>query len=38
MPALAPGFVLNEEEATKKVEQLKKDLGDKWDEITGKKS
>ena len=31
-------FVQMKEEATKKVEQLKKDLGDKWDEITGKKS
>jgi hypothetical protein len=31
-------FVQLKEEATKKVEELKKDLGDKWDEITGKKS
>lgn len=31
-------FVQMKEEATKKVEQLKKDLGDKWDEIVGKKS
>ena len=31
-------FVQKEEEATKKVEQLKKDLGEKWDEVTGKKS
>jgi hypothetical protein len=31
-------FVQREEEATKKVEQLKKDLGEKWDEVTGKKS
>ena len=31
-------FVQMKEEASKKVEQLKKDLGDKWDEITGKKS
>jgi hypothetical protein len=31
-------FVQMKEEATKKVEELKKDLGDKWDEITGKKS
>jgi hypothetical protein len=29
-------FVQKEEEATKKVEQLKKDLGEKWDEVTGK--
>jgi hypothetical protein len=31
-------FLQKEEEATKKVEQLKKDLGEKWDEVTGKKS
>jgi len=31
-------FVHMKEEATQKVEELKKDLGDKWDEITGKKS
>jgi len=31
-------FVQMKEEATQKVEELKKDLGDKWDEITGKKS
>jgi hypothetical protein len=31
-------FVQREEKATKKVEQLKKDLGEKWDEVTGKKS
>jgi len=31
-------FVQKEEEATRKVEQLKKDLGEKWDEVTGKKS
>ena len=31
-------FVQKEEEATKKVEQLKNDLGEKWDEVTGKKS
>jgi hypothetical protein len=31
-------FLQMKEEATQKVEQLKKDLGDKWDEITGKKS
>jgi hypothetical protein len=37
--AIARGkFVQMKEEATKKVEELKKDLGDKWDEITGKKS
>jgi hypothetical protein len=31
-------FVQKEEEATKKVEELKKNLGEKWDEVTGKKS
>jgi hypothetical protein len=31
-------FLQMREEAAKRVEQLKKDLGDKWDEITGKKS
>ena len=31
-------FLHMKEEATHKVEQLKKDLGEKWDEITGKKS
>ena len=31
-------FLQKEEEATKKVEQLKRDLGEKWDEVTGKKS
>jgi hypothetical protein len=31
-------FVEAKEEATRKVDQLKKDLGDKWEEITGKKS
>jgi hypothetical protein len=31
-------FVQMKDEASRKVEQLKKDLGDKWDEITGKKS
>jgi hypothetical protein len=30
-------FLQKEEEATKKVEQLKRDLGEKWDEVTGKK-
>jgi hypothetical protein len=30
-------FKEKEAEATRKVEQLKKDLGDKWDEVTGKK-
>jgi hypothetical protein len=31
-------FVQMKDDAAKKVEELKKDLGDKWDEITGKKS
>src|SRR5262245_27291668 len=31
-------FLQLKEEAAQKVEQLKKDLGEKWDEITGKKS
>jgi hypothetical protein len=31
-------FKEREAEASRKVEQLKKDLGDKWDEVTGKKS
>jgi hypothetical protein len=31
-------FVKKQEEATRKVEQIKKDLGDKWNEIFGKKS
>src|SRR5215510_10120721 len=31
-------FLQLKEEAAHKVEQLKKDLGEKWDEITGKKS
>ena len=32
------GFVEMKDEAWKKVEDVKKDLGDKWDELTGKKS
>jgi len=31
-------FVQMKEDATRRVEELKKELGDKWDEITGKKS
>ena len=31
-------FVEMKDEAWKKVEDVKKDLGDKWDELTGKKS
>ena len=30
-------FVRKEDEAKRTVEQLKKDLGEKWDEVTGKK-
>ncbi len=30
-------FVEMKEEAWKKVDEIKKDLGDKWDELTGKK-
>ena len=35
--AARAAFVQKEEEASKKVDQLKKDLGEKWDEVTGKK-
>jgi hypothetical protein len=35
--AARAAFLQKEDEATKKVEQIKKDLGDKWDEVTGKK-
>jgi hypothetical protein len=35
--AARAAFKEKEAEATKKVEQLKKELGDKWDEVTGKK-
>jgi hypothetical protein len=35
--AARAAFKEKEAEATRKVEQLKKDLGDKWDEVTGKK-
>ena len=31
-------FVQMKEEAWKKVDELKKDLGEKWDEVTGKKN
>lgn len=30
-------FLAKEEEAKKKVEEIKKDLGDKWNEVTGQK-
>jgi hypothetical protein len=36
--AARAAFKEKEAEATRKVDQLKKDLGDKWDEVTGKKS
>ena len=35
--AARAAFVQKEEEAWKKVEQIKKDLGEKWDEVTGAK-
>jgi hypothetical protein len=31
-------FVQMKHEAVKKVEEIKKDLGEKWNEVTGKKS
>ncbi|HEY5829791.1 MAG: hypothetical protein ACAH24_07750 [Hyphomicrobiaceae bacterium] len=36
--AARAAFKEKEAEASRKVDQLKKDLGDKWDEVTGKKS
>jgi hypothetical protein len=36
--AARAGFVAMKDEAHRKVEAIKKDLGDKWDEVTGKKS
>ena len=36
--AARAAFVAMKEEAAKKVESIKKDLGEKWDEVTGKKS
>lgn len=35
--AARAAFVQKEEEASRKIDQLKKDLGEKWDEVTGKK-
>jgi hypothetical protein len=35
--AARASFVAMKEEATKKVDGIKKDLGEKWDEVTGKK-
>jgi len=31
-------FVAKKDEALKKVDEIKKDLGTKWEELTGKKS
>jgi hypothetical protein len=31
-------FIEKKDDAMKKVDEIKKDLGDKWDELTGKKS
>jgi len=36
--AARAAFVAMKDEASKKVDAIKKDLGDKWDEVTGKKS
>ena len=30
-------FIQMQDDAWKKVDQIKKDLGDKWDEVIGKK-
>jgi len=35
--AARAAFTQKEEEASRKVDHLKKDLGEKWDEVTGKK-
>jgi hypothetical protein len=35
--AVRATFVAKEEEANKKVEEIKKNLGDKWNEVTGQK-
>jgi hypothetical protein len=35
--AARAAFLQREEEAMRRIEQIKKDLGEKWDEITGKK-
>ena len=34
--ARAP-FIAMKDEASKKVDDIKKELGEKWDEVTGKK-
>jgi hypothetical protein len=36
--AARAAFIALKEEAAKKVDGIKKDLGEKWDEVTGKKS
>jgi hypothetical protein len=36
--AARAAFVAMKEEALKKVDGIKKELGEKWDEVTGKKS
>ena len=36
--AARAAFVAKKEEAWKKVDSIKKELGEKWDEVTGKKS
>ena len=36
--AARAAFVAMKDEASKKVDTIKKELGDKWDEVTGKKS
>jgi hypothetical protein len=36
--AARAAFVAMKDEASKKVDAIKKDLGEKWDEVTGKKS
>ena len=36
--AARAAFVAMKEEAWRKVDSIKKELGDKWDEVTGKKS
>ena len=35
--AARASFVQMKDEAWKKVDEIKKDLGEKWDEVTGKK-
>jgi hypothetical protein len=35
--AARAAFVAKEDEAKKKVEEIKKDLGDKWNEVIGQK-